>query len=316
MKSASLQVVFDGEALKDGQIEVRDLAPSLLALADLYGHTNQYLNGEKSNLKIFVKADVKKGSFHVDLHLVQGWIESAKQMVITGQLKQVDEVISSIQSIGTNAGGIVVGLLGLWRFFKGKPTPTPVAQDKINVTFIGDDNQYLNSTVQTMNIYNIQAIRQDIRGFFGPLMQEGIDELRVGSDSVPTANDTILKSEVIDALRGRDEEESPNVEKQLQLRLTIEKASFNPNYKWTFSNNGNRIGAKITDREFNSRIADRSLQFTKGDMIVATVEQASSVDPETGDMTLKYTVTRVLQYLPSMRQQSFGSIKEPGPADA
>lgn len=66
-KTYNFELMFDGEALKSGQIDVRDLAPSLLALADLIEEASNLANGQNTKINIQVKSDFRKGSFLVDL---------------------------------------------------------------------------------------------------------------------------------------------------------------------------------------------------------------------------------------------------------
>jgi len=68
---ADLQILYDGEALRTGSMDVRELAPALLALGDLCERTNKLLNGDDTKVALHVHADFKRGSFQVHVDLVQ-----------------------------------------------------------------------------------------------------------------------------------------------------------------------------------------------------------------------------------------------------
>lgn len=58
-----LFVAYDGPALQDHTMEVADLAPALLALANLIKTANYIINNGKSNISIKVNAEFIAGSF-------------------------------------------------------------------------------------------------------------------------------------------------------------------------------------------------------------------------------------------------------------
>src|SRR5688572_13132490 len=64
-------VAYDGPALADGSMDVRDLAPALLALGELLQSANRVLNEDKATLAVKVQADFKTGSFDIGIGLFQ-----------------------------------------------------------------------------------------------------------------------------------------------------------------------------------------------------------------------------------------------------
>lgn len=53
-----LDVSFDGPALRDGSMNVRDLAPSMLGLGALFESANRALNGESATVNVKCKSNV------------------------------------------------------------------------------------------------------------------------------------------------------------------------------------------------------------------------------------------------------------------
>ena len=49
-----LEVLFDGPALIDGRMNVRDLAPSMLGMGTLFESANKILNGERASVNVNV----------------------------------------------------------------------------------------------------------------------------------------------------------------------------------------------------------------------------------------------------------------------
>lgn len=71
-KKAAFKIAYDGEALRDHSMNVRDLAPALLSLGKLFDAANLALNGDKATVNLQVKAH-SAGSFEVALELFQSW---------------------------------------------------------------------------------------------------------------------------------------------------------------------------------------------------------------------------------------------------
>ena len=79
MSEANFSLKLIGPALDDGEIDVHDLAPALLAMGDLFQAANTAINGERAKASVKVRA-TSRGSFEVDLTLIQTLKESVKTL--------------------------------------------------------------------------------------------------------------------------------------------------------------------------------------------------------------------------------------------
>lgn len=77
MASEQVTVVYDGPALDTGQMAVRDLAPSLLAFADLLKEIQRDQFPEDRALSVHLQA-TRRGSFQVDLSVAHGFFDAAQ----------------------------------------------------------------------------------------------------------------------------------------------------------------------------------------------------------------------------------------------
>jgi hypothetical protein len=49
-------------------MDVRDLAPALMAIGDLFSVANELLNGTGAEVRVNVQSDFRRGSFEINLH--------------------------------------------------------------------------------------------------------------------------------------------------------------------------------------------------------------------------------------------------------
>ena len=66
-KHVRTTIRYDGSALSGHEIDVQDLAPALLALADIIQIANRKFNGDRADVKVTVSADVEQQCFMIDL---------------------------------------------------------------------------------------------------------------------------------------------------------------------------------------------------------------------------------------------------------
>ena len=78
MSIADFQIAYDGEAVRAGSMDVRDLAPALLAVGDLVSQANVILNGDRATASVRVESDFKRSSFEISLLLHQSLIDQAR----------------------------------------------------------------------------------------------------------------------------------------------------------------------------------------------------------------------------------------------
>lgn len=89
--TTDFRLAYEGSALADNSIDVRDLAPSLLALGQLFTRANTLFNGESASVSLRVAA-TRPGSFDVNLLLAYptaGFVLTPQMITTALQLKSL-----------------------------------------------------------------------------------------------------------------------------------------------------------------------------------------------------------------------------------
>ena len=97
MSKASFQVYFHGPAVEFGRMDVRDLAPALLAIGSLLEETNRVLNGQRAHISVKVKKDFEEGSFGISFDVVQ---DLANQLLAMFSSDSVDGALNLLEILG------------------------------------------------------------------------------------------------------------------------------------------------------------------------------------------------------------------------
>ena len=171
---------FDGEGLKDNFIDVKDFAPSLIALSHLINRSNNLVNEGGTKISVKANADIKQGCFEILLMFDYGIIEQATTILEHDTTKTIKELLEWL-GILSPVGG--VSLFYLLKLFKGKPIHASqvIEEDGDNYNIqTKEGNVTINKNVY--NIYNNPYIRDSAQAFLSPLQSKDVDSIEFYDD--------------------------------------------------------------------------------------------------------------------------------------
>lgn len=248
---------YDGSALSKGEMDVQDLAPALLAIAEIAKIANHKFNGDRASIKVMVNADIEHRCFQLDLSLVQSWIDQARAFI-------GDENITTLEQIGAIVGYVAGGAGGLfgiykWAFSKGNPQPNITVFNYIDargsVILQDDDGNQHVADAQAWELAKDPAILPHMKTVVAPLRRQGYSDFQVidGSATVVEIDSqtaqTIIKAQ---APVGEDDGDQPFVS-QVDGQVEIHTAQFKGNAQWGLWWTGRVRLMKIEDEEWLSR---------------------------------------------------------------
>ena len=299
MSKASFIVAFDGPGVRDGSIDVRDLAPALLSLGHLVDAANRAVNGDRHPARLQAKA-VSHGSFEVSLDVVlSGW-EYVRDILLSDDVDGAKQLIEWIGIVGTP-----VSLFAVYRFLNGRK-PDAVRRSGGRIT-IEIDGQTLEVPLEVLRIYQDGAVNDAIRRLTETLESEAVDTISFRGASGKGETEKLTASD-------RESFVLPEPEKTIltdvtrQMALSIRSLAFQEGNKWRLFDGQNVITATIEDAEFLKRVERNIIRFAKSDILVCEVRTIQRQTKE--GLQTDHTVKRVVDYRPAPSQIELFSFED------
>lgn len=290
MTDTTFSIVYDGDPVSEGTIDARDLAPALLAFADLVDEAAPLIDPNLSRISVRVRSDFQKGSFEVYLELANLYAKFVS--LFSGSEAQAWS--SFFQIVGL-AG--FAGVFQLVKRSKGrKPTKITIERSEtVTITFEGDDPITVDNRVWQL-FQNIRA-RKAIEKIMSPLIDRGFNLFKIrhaGSESL-----TVSDSEAGYFVAPSEHEGETTSE--IDARVVIVSPSFNSGNKWRVSDGARTLYVAIRDEAFERSVQVGGEAFRKGDTLYVTLQTKQWV--EDGKLRAEYSIAKVHRHEPGPEQR-------------
>jgi hypothetical protein len=304
MTKARFEIAFEGDPFDDGEIDVRDLAPTLLAFGNVVQAANKALNGDRADARLKVAA-TDQGSFVAALTMDVGWLTDMLDAVNAHPQRVVaaDKLMDLLIKAGGIVSGGAVGLFTAIKVLRGKrpekvePLGDGTTQITINhTTFVVDDR-----TVALLQDLPTREAVEDLGAKAARV--DGLDSLRIGVDSGDFDAVRLSRSD-LQALKVPPEPDEPDTEvTHRDAWLKIVSVHFRDGYKWRFSDGGERpFTAEMEDTDFQNKVQEGLVTLNANDAIRCRLREEQSLSASS---LLKVVyVEEVLEYRPGARQMS------------
>lgn len=292
MSEATFELAYDGEALRDGEMDIADLAPALLGFGQLVEAAGRIVAGDDTRVTIRVKAH-REGSFEILLSLA---VDGGAAIWNFAKSDSGSAAANLLGILGISGIGGAVGLIQFVKWLGGrKPeevkrtTPSAVEVTINNVTIVVDPLVF--------QMAFDPGVRSGLeRVVAAPLDKEGIDEVRFGSKKLGER----IKAEERHAFRTPISEDGDTFESRYVRPFSIEKLSFKPGQKWRLSDGHSPRSVVVSDQEFAAKVDRSEIRFAKGDVLICDVIERSV---RTGNgFRSEYEIVKVLEHRPAQPQ--------------
>lgn len=270
---------YDGPALAGHEMDVQDLAPALLALADIIQIANRKFNGDSADIRVLVNADVEQRCFQIDLSLVQSVLDVAKGFLARDDVKTALDIAKAVGIVG----GATATLFKLVKWLGARKA----AGTEFNVTREGGTTTFIDARGATINVDNsvyILASDPDVieraKRVVKPLERPGYDTLEfVEGDAVV---DTVTADEAKDIAAVPSTVLDPSHEDVSTItgHLRIKSPQYEGNAKWSVLWGGRAIDVTMPP-DFVRAFQSNRVAAPPNTILTVEMEQRVTLD-ETG----------------------------------
>lgn len=291
-RRVDFESVYEGEAVNGGGMNVRDLAPSLLALSVLIDQASALLYGSEKPVATQFKAG-KQSSFAAQLLLEATWLQDEGTMFDSSEQGALQRLIDILWGDAADSG--LKGLFQLIKFLKGQPMSRISFEQTAAgtvIVFNRDDEQLTTSRVAFQMSLDSKA-RAEAQKVVKPLEKPGIDSFYIAVEGKPKG-EVITKDDLAYFLPEQIESEPEALEELIQL---VKADVSNPKVKWRFlSPNFGRFSALISDTEFIQQFQSGTIRVGHNDALRVQLIRRRVVS---GDRTrFDYELRKVVAYYP------------------
>ncbi len=285
MSHADFTLTYSGSVVEAGAMDVRDLAPALLAIGQLVEAANRNLHGTASAARVQVRT-VSPGSFVVGLDVSLTFLQSVHDLLVGPEATAA----ANLLTILTGSGSGAYGAIKLVKWLKGR-WPSAVrrkADGRAEVEFEGHTIEVDEPVVRVALDQNVRLALE--RVVAEPLSKEGFDSVELQTDGKV---ERINKSEGYYFLAPPDREGGA-FESRYRGPFSIVSLSFKEGNKWRLHDGKAALNVTVVDDDFLGRVNRNEVSFSKGDILICDVRVVTRQEPK--GLKAEYFIERVVEH--------------------
>ncbi len=273
-------------------MDLRELAPALIALSNLLEEANKTAFADASEVRVHVQGSFKGGSFGVDLIAIQGITQQIVSIFSGAEATAAANLFAILSGLGLLGAG---GLIGVIKWLKGRK-PSTIRNEGDKTIFelqLSESIETLKVDLVTGKLYQNRIVRQALAKVIKPLERDGIDIFASGREG---KTETIVeKADVASFEMAASEADIVSDTLSTGVLLQIDSPVFKDGNKWRFSEGGsNSFFAEIEDKQFLDRVNAGEERFGKGDVLIVDLRRIQSITDN--GLKLDYVVIKVNEH--------------------
>lgn len=277
-----LRLTYDGSALDTHEMDVRSLAPSLLAAADLFEAAGMELLGT-DQITVRVTGSFRTGSFGIDLGLrLNGF----------GNM-----LVGLFAGAGVNAAAnlktlvdTIYGLIKAVQKKRNRQILTIERRGDGKAVIVFEEKTEMEVAEEVARLFVRKQVMESLAKVIAPLEQPGIQTIAFGTDDKVEA---VISKDEMPYFQLPEPPEEMLIDEVRHMALSLVAVAFREDNKWRVSDGQNTLFAAMEDKTFLDSI-DRGESFAKGDLLVCEVRIRQS---RVGDaLRTEYSIEKVMEH--------------------
>lgn len=280
--------MFDGAAIENGAMDIKDLAPALLSLSELLDEASDILNPEGTKVSLYLRA-IDKGSFIAELSIIQNIYQDFLKLFNSDDITALLAFAAAL-GIGVNGANGLFQLIQKIRNRKIKSVKEN--KDSIEVTIEMQDGDVIVVKKDAFVLFRRTSVRKKVARIIEPLKTKGIDIFKIIN------NDQVM----VEVSKERaDDFAAPDVgievisDRTTDAIVEIVSLSFKEGNKWRVWDGNATINVTITDKDFLTRVDESRVSFKKDDLLKVTMHTVQSSTPD--GLKNEYEITKIIKHI-------------------
>lgn len=303
MTETNLQLRFDGPELRAHEMDVTLLGPSLFAFGEMCKEANREINGERTKVRVLMKADIKANCVTIQLSVTQTIWESAKALVTSSDVSNAKTILEWLGIIGGSVGAFS----GLIKFFLWKNARREESAEIINtsdgnaviVKVVGDNNT-ITIPEQVYRLGKNTKVVESLKTVSSPVSESnGIEEVVFIQGKKEHLRIDKETAKALSEIYAETEETDPQI-------FTAHILIYSPVLdlrakKWRFKFAGKTETIDISETQIAQDAIQRG-SVNIGDTYRVKLEMIERKKPS-GEYVPEYKIKEVLKFIPGYRER-------------
>jgi hypothetical protein len=291
----NLQLIYDGEGLKNHEINPKDLSLAILGLDGVLNEANKTLNSSKTKIQLKVKSNLEAGSFKINFRIDQNLIDKATDLLTSSGVEATLNA-AAISALIFGGGS------GLWKLIKFLKNRKPTKKyEKDGLVIIEIDEESFATKQEVIRLYENWQLRKSLEEMVSPIAKDGIDLCLVKLEKSEDFCD--LKKEEVEYFQCPPAKEVMIDEPvRFNTNLNIISLSFKDKNKWYVNDGQSTFYVTIEDLNFLRRV-DENEEFRKGDILKVLIRREQFLNEEQ-KLRTEYFIEQVIEHKKPYQQMN------------
>lgn len=291
----NLQLIYDGDSLKNHEINPRELSSAILGLDGVLNEANKTLNSSKTRIQVKVKSNLEAGSFKINFTIDHNIVDTLSDLLTS---QNTEAIINGFAIIGV----LITGTGSLWKFLKFLKNRKPTKKyKKDNLIIIEIDDEIFETKEKVIRLYENWQLRHSLEQMISPLEKNGIDLCLIKVENSEEFFD--VKKEEIEYFKCPPAKEVMIDEPvRFNTNLNIISLSFKDKNKWYVNDGQSSFYSTIEDLDFLRRVDDNE-EFRKGDILRVLIRREQYLNEEQ-KLRTEYFIEEVIEHKKPYQQMS------------